>query len=50
MQSEIISKERRIGDLEKKLRQRDEEIERLKGERDRLVLISNDLRAELNQS
>lgn len=50
MQAEVIAKERRIGDLEKKLRQREEEIERLKGERDRLVLISNDLRAELNQS
>jgi len=48
MQQEIILKERRIGDLEAKLRSRDESIQRLKTERDRLVTISNDLRAELN--
>ena len=37
MQQEIIFKERKIGDLERKLRQRDEEIHGLKAERDRLV-------------
>lgn len=50
MQQELIAKERRIGDLERKLRQREEEIGRVKAERDRLVVISNDLRAELNQA
>jgi len=45
MQREIMTKERKIGDLEKKLRGRDEDIERLKAERDRLIAISNDLRA-----
>ena len=50
MQREIMTKERKIGDLEKKLRGRDEDIERLKAERDRLIAISNDLRAQLNQA
>lgn len=35
-------------DFERRLRQRDEEIDRLKKERDRLVQISNELRAQLN--
>jgi predicted RNase H-like nuclease (RuvC/YqgF family) len=48
MHSEIIHKERRINDLERKLRQREDECERLKQERDRLVAISNELRGELN--
>ena len=43
-------KDRRINELERKLRHRDEELERLKIERDRLVSISNDLRGELNIS
>lgn len=48
MQREIIMKERKIGDLERRLRARDEEVERLKVERDRLIAISNELRGELN--
>lgn len=48
MQREIIVKERKIGDLERRLRARDEEVERLKVERDRLITISNELRGELN--
>jgi hypothetical protein len=48
MHSEIIHKERRINDLERKLRLREDECERLKQERDRLVAISNELRGELN--
>lgn len=48
MQAEIIHKERKINDLERKLRQREDECERLKQERDRLVSISNELRGELN--
>jgi hypothetical protein len=34
--------------LERKLRQREEEIERLKAERDKLIAISNELRGELH--
>jgi hypothetical protein len=48
MHSEIIHKERRINDLERKLRLREDECERVKQERDRLVAISNELRGELN--
>lgn len=48
MQAEIIHKERRINELERKLRQREDECERIKQERDRLVAISNELRGELN--
>ena len=48
MQQEIIIKERRIGDLERKLRQRDEEIAGLKTERDRLVQISGELAGKLS--
>jgi len=48
MQQEIMKKERRIAELERKLKSRDDELERLKQERDRLVQISNDLRGELN--
>ncbi len=46
----MIGKERRIFELERKLKQKDDEIERLKEERDRLITISNDLRAELNNA
>lgn len=48
MKSEIVSKQRRISELERRLRVREQECDRLKSERDRLVAISNDLRAELN--
>jgi chromosome segregation ATPase len=48
MQAEIIHKERRINELERKLRQREDDCERVKQERDRLVAISNELRGELN--
>jgi hypothetical protein len=48
MSKEMINKERRISDLEKRFRVKSEECERLKVERDRLVNISNDLKAELN--
>ena len=41
-------KERKIGELEKKLRSREDDVDRLKSERDRLIMISNELRAELN--
>ena len=47
MQKEIISKERRIFELEKKFSLSKDEVGRLKLERDRLVEISNNLRAEL---
>lgn len=50
MHQELLQKERKISELEKKLRLRDEELTRLKDERDRLVQISNELRAELNNS
>ena len=50
LQREIISKERRMFEIERTLRVRDEEVRRLKEERDRLVSISNELRAELNRS
>lgn len=48
MQREIIAKERKIAELERRLRARDDEVERLKVERDRLIAISNELRGELN--
>lgn len=48
MKQEIVSKQRRISELERRLRVREQESDRLKSERDRLVAISNDLRAELN--
>jgi predicted RNase H-like nuclease (RuvC/YqgF family) len=48
MQQEIIFKERKIGDLERKLRERDEEIHGLKAERDRLVQISGELSGKLS--
>ena len=50
IQQEIIQKERKIFDLERRLRHKDEEIDKLKAERDRLLQISNDLRAELNNT
>jgi len=50
VQQEIIQKERRIFELERKVKAKDDEIEKLKAERDRLVSISNDLRAELNNA
>ena len=50
MQQEIIFKERKIGDLERKLRQRDEEIHGLKAERDRLVQISGELSGKLSMA
>lgn len=50
LQKEIIAKERRIFDLERKLRQSTDEVRKLKDERDRLVQISAELRAELNRT
>ena len=47
LQKEIIAKERKIFELEKKLNMSKDEINKLKLERDRLVEISNELRAEL---
>jgi len=44
----MIFKERRIFELERKLKAKEEEVEKLKEERDRLISISNELRAELN--
>ena len=37
-------------ELESKLSMKEEQITRLKEERDRLIQISNDLRADLNRS
>ena len=50
LQREIIAKERRIYDLERKLQQNMLEVGRLKEERDRIIQISSDLRAELNKA
>lgn len=50
MQKEIIAKQRRILDLEQALVRSQQEVNRLKEERDRLIEISNDLRAQLNKS
>lgn len=50
MQQEIIAKQRRIYDLEGTLVRSQQEVHRLKAERDRLVEISNDLRAQLNKT
>ncbi len=44
------SKDRQIRDLESRISSKDNEIARLKEERDRLIQISNDLRADLNRS
>jgi len=38
-------KERKIIDLERRLKTKEDEIDRLKAERDKLAAISNDLRA-----
>ena len=46
----MIAKERKIFELERKLRSKEDEIEKLKSERDRLANISNELRAELSNS
>jgi len=48
LQEELIRKERKIYELERKLRHKEDEIGKLKQERDRLVQISNDLRGELS--
>lgn len=50
LQREIINKERKAFELEKNLSQKSAEVNRIKDERDRLVNISNDLRAELNKT
>ena len=50
LQREIIAKERKVFDIERRLRQSADEVRKLKDERDRLVQISNDLRAELNRA
>ena len=50
LQQEIIAKQRRIYDLEGTLVRSLQEVHRLKVERDRLVEISNDLRAQLNKT
>ena len=42
-------KERKMRELERKGRKAEEELERVRAERDRLVAISNELRAELNR-
>eukprot|EP00347_Sterkiella_histriomuscorum_P021617 403333356 len=48
IQQEIIQKERRIFELERKLKHKDDELDKLKAERERLLQISSELRAELN--
>lgn len=50
MQQEIIAKQRRLFDMDGKLVAAQREILKLKDERDRLVHISNELRAELNKA
>ena len=49
MQQEIISKERKIFELERKPKHKEDEVQRLKEERN-LVEISNNLRAKLNSN
>lgn len=49
LQKDIISKERRIFDLERQLLYMNSELNKLKTERDRLVQISAELKAELNK-
>ena len=49
LQKEIIAKERKIFDLERRLSYSAEEVRKLKDERDRLVEISNDLRAQVKK-
>ena len=48
--SEDVRKNANIRELESKLGAKDTQIARLKEERDRLIQISNDLRADLNRS
>ena len=43
-------KERKIIDLERRLKAKEDEIDRLKAERDKLAAISNDLRAQVNMA
>ena len=50
LQKEIIAKERKVFDLERRVNQATGEVIKLREERDRLVNISNDLRAELNKA
>ena len=50
LQQEIISKERKVFDLERRVAASAGEVIRLKEERDRLVFISSDLRAQLNKA
>jgi len=50
LQREIINKERRAFDLERQLQNAFAEIQKLRAERDRLVGISSELRAELNKA
>lgn len=50
MQQEIIAKQRRIHDLEGALIKSQQDLTKLRVERDKLVEISNDLRAQLNKA
>jgi len=50
LQREIINKERRAFDLERGLVQKQAENQRMKEERDKVLEISSNLRAELNRA
>ena len=47
LREKLIEKEKRILELTRKLKSRDEELKRTRAERDRLAEVSNELRAEL---
>ena len=49
-QEAIIEKTQRINRLEAILKQKEEQVDKLKEERDRLISISSELRADLNRS
>ena len=49
-QEAIIDKTQRINRLEAILKQKEEQVDKLKEERDRLVSISSELRSDLNRS
>jgi predicted RNase H-like nuclease (RuvC/YqgF family) len=49
LQREIIAKERKSFDLERQLRSREDDLRKLRAERERLIDISSELKAELNK-
>jgi len=49
LEKAIVIKSQRINDLENKLRQMEDRIAKLVSERDHLIQISSELRADLNR-